>query len=70
MPRTTCDPHGMIDFARFEHRLATRRGCHGWHCSRRPVGGAHASHSEAATGRHYTIAPPQLEPAPAVQPKQ
>ena len=29
-----------------------------------------ASHSEAATERHYTIAPPQVEPAPAVQPKQ
>ena len=30
---------------------------------------AHASHIEAPTA-DYTIAPPQLEPAPAVQPKQ
>ena len=29
--------------------LATRRGCHRCRCSRRPMGGAHASHSEAAT---------------------
>jgi len=44
--------------------------CYPGVCSRRPEGCAHASRSEAATGRHYTIAPPQLEPAPAVQPKQ